>query len=111
MYYLGRGVEQDYDKAFLYYSTIDKHKQHPIAWLMLGRMYLAGHGVEKDLVRARNYLRKAAERGYVFGYAYLYVLERELGNACKAWLLKWKAAILTIRLKLVNGEDIRLRSS
>ena len=108
---LGRGVERNWDKAFNIYSSINNESQNPIVWIMLGRMYLEGHGVEKNLKKSKEYLDKATPHGYVFAFAYRALLEQENGQVAKAWVTKLKTMFLSMRLKLRNSGDIRLRSS
>ncbi|MCP5176172.1 MAG: sel1 repeat family protein [Moraxellaceae bacterium] len=52
----GLGVEQDLDRAFALYSMAAG--QVIAADLSLGRMYLEGRGVEKNLELAKSHLEK-----------------------------------------------------
>ena len=56
---------KNYQKALNFYLAIaDKHAD---AMNQIGWCYQKGLGVEKDLKRARDYYRKAAEAGSIFG--------------------------------------------
>lgn len=44
----------------------------PYALFMLGELYLKGRGVNKDLAKALNYLREAAEKNHIIAQALLY---------------------------------------
>lgn len=50
-YFRGHGVPQDYGAAVPYYMTAAK-QGHPIAQFIIGSMYEAGWGVEKDPIQA-----------------------------------------------------------
>jgi|GEM_PF-1134763 len=61
-YFLGRGVKQDYAKAFEWYTKAAEQGYAP-ALFNLGDMYFNGAGVEKNIVKAVEYYEKAAEKG------------------------------------------------
>src|SRR2546427_751393 len=63
IYYLGKGVRQDYAEAVKWYRKAAEHGYAP-AQSDLGRMYLDGHGVTQDYAEAAKWYRKAAERGW-----------------------------------------------
>ena len=57
MYFDGRGVEQDYDKAFsLLKRADDSGKTGNWGAYYLGYCYTYGEGTERDYVLARKYL-------------------------------------------------------
>jgi len=56
--YFGKSVPKDYEKAFYYYSAVDRDTDNRIADLMLGRMYMDGTGVEQDESKREDILRK-----------------------------------------------------
>lgn len=59
-YLLGRGVQQDNEKAFHYFKQAD---DEPLAQNELGYMYAAGKGTEQDYTKALFYYEKAANQG------------------------------------------------
>ena len=62
-YISGTGVEQDYSKAFMWFSkAAEQGDVH--AWYNLGCLYLNGYGVEADLGKAKTYLEAAKENGH-----------------------------------------------
>lgn len=63
-YHLGVVSEEvkDYRRAVLWYEYAAE-QDHPAAFYALGKLYSAGLGVEKDLVRAGELFRRAAELG------------------------------------------------
>lgn len=50
-YFRGRGLPQDYGMALPYYRKAAK-QGHPVAQFIIGSMYEAGWGVERDLIEA-----------------------------------------------------------
>ena len=62
MYEIGRGVEQDYNKAAGWYSKA-ADQGNAIAQHNLGLMYEKGIGVKKDVDKAAEWYRKAAGQG------------------------------------------------
>lgn len=99
LYYLGTGVEQDFEEAFKCYWVLVEDADHPLAKLMLGRMYFEGRGVSKDLVLARRYLSQAAESEYVFAYTFLGHIDWELGKYLSAVANFSRAVILNIKIR------------
>jgi len=61
-YYLGDGVDQDYDAAFLWFSKAAE-QNYAKAQLFLGECYDSGYGVEQDRKQAGQLFLKAAEQG------------------------------------------------
>ncbi|MCL2187040.1 MAG: DUF1963 domain-containing protein, partial [Treponema sp.] len=61
-YYLGDGVDQDYDAAFLWFSKAAE-QNYAKARLFLGECYDSGYGVEQDRKKAGQLFLKAAEQG------------------------------------------------
>ena len=62
MYFTGRGAQQDYSAAALWFRKAAE-QDHPKAKLYLGIMYANGQGVEKDLSAAGRWFKSAAEQG------------------------------------------------
>lgn len=62
-YYLGQGVDRDYDEAARHWhiSAEDGHKD---SQFMLGDMYYHGRGVEKDKKKAYAWFDTAAKQGF-----------------------------------------------
>ncbi|MDR0502057.1 MAG: DUF1963 domain-containing protein [Treponema sp.] len=61
-YYLGDGVDQDYDAAFLWFSKAAE-QNYAKAQLYLGECYDSGYGVEQDRKQAGRLFLKAAQQG------------------------------------------------
>lgn len=57
-YFRGRGRGQDYGMAMPYYLTAAK-QGHPVAQFIIGSMYEAGWGVERDLIEAWVWYKQA----------------------------------------------------
>ena len=111
LYYFGRGVNQDYGKAFEYFDLVAKEaKQNGVAYLMLGQMYQHGQHVDKNLEKAEDCYRKAWQQGYVFGLTCLGKLEQERGHHFKGWLYRLKAGFVGYRIASKDSHDSRLRS-
>jgi TPR repeat protein len=99
---------KDYEKAIFNYKIAEKFEQ-PIAFLNLGRMYENGDGFDKDLDMARRYYKKAIEHGYVYGYIFLAILEKNQGSWFKNILYRFKAFLRTLPISIRNPDDVRLR--
>lgn len=111
LYYFGRGVKQDYCKAFEYYDLVAKEaEQSGVAYLMLGQMYQHGQCVDKDIEKAKECYQKAWQKGYVLGLTYLGKLEQERGHHLKGWLYRLKAGFMGLRIAPKDSRDSRLRS-
>jgi len=65
MYFYGRGVKQDYSRAFDLYQWAAINGCNFNAWFRMGEMYEYGYGVEVDNQRAINCYTKAATNGNV----------------------------------------------
>lgn len=63
MYRRGRGIEQNYAKAFEWYKKAAE-QGHKRAQYNLGVMYAMGQGIEKNISKAREWFQKAADQGY-----------------------------------------------
>lgn len=70
-HYLGIGTQRDFAEAFHCYEIIAEDSRHPVALLMLGKMYLDGQGVAKNIELAEHYLELAKRHGQLFAYSYL----------------------------------------
>ncbi|CAG8468580.1 2416_t:CDS:2 [Ambispora leptoticha] len=69
-YYYGRGVTQDYDKAFEYLGRA-RDKGNGDAIDMLGYIYLTGKGGPKDRHKAVKFFRDATEKEIPFAFYHL----------------------------------------
>ena len=65
MYYLGDGVERDFDKAQLYLTrAVENGSTSVRTYKRLGDMYYYGQGVEESDSEAEKYYKKAIDLGY-----------------------------------------------
>lgn len=76
MYYMGRGVPQDYRKALLWHGKAAQQGKAD-AQYVVGAMYYTGNAVIQDHKQAVGWFRKAAEQGHaeaqqVLGLMYRY---------------------------------------
>ena len=62
-------TELDYERA-AYWFDLSAKQGHKIALYNLGIAYKNGYGVNKDLVKATEYIRKSAEMGYAHAQLY-----------------------------------------
>ena len=62
-YYIGQGVEQDYDEAFRLYQ-LAADQGFPVAIFAVGDCYYTGNGVEKDPRAAAEWYQKSLDAGY-----------------------------------------------
>ncbi|MBX3708362.1 MAG: sel1 repeat family protein [Gammaproteobacteria bacterium] len=92
-YLLGRGVEQNNEKAFYYFNQAanedDAFAQNELAYL-----YAAGKGTRRDYKKALIWYKRAAEHGlasaqYNLGLMYLYGIgTTPNASLAKAWFQK-----------------------
>jgi TPR repeat protein len=59
----GEILKKDLKTAFEYY-TMAAMQKYPKAMFQLGIFYFYGHGVNKDILQAKEWIAKAAETGY-----------------------------------------------
>jgi TPR repeat protein len=108
--YCQSGVEQDLDTSFRYYAHIAEKSNSLVAQLMLGRMYMRGEGVEKNLVTARFWLEKSASQGSVHALVSLSQLESIEGRFIRSFLLRARGGCRAFLISLRNRRDMRLRN-
>lgn len=65
MYYIGDGVEQNYEEAFKCYEEVASHG-NPYAQYKLGDIYYFGEGVRQNHRKAFLWYEKAAKGGYAY---------------------------------------------
>lgn len=71
-YAIGKGVEQDYRKAFkLYLKAYASNSSNASGAIWIGGFYRDGNGVERDHGRAISWYQRAIERGHSAGYVHL----------------------------------------
>ena len=109
MYYYGLGVNKDCCKALEYCNILVEDKDDVYANFLIGKMYMDGCCVDKDLKAAKKYFSKAWEKGYVFGLTYLGFLEQQRGSYIKGLLLRVKAGIMCYFMARKNINDPRIR--
>ncbi len=63
IYYYGKGVEQDYKKAYDFFMCSAKSTSNKMAMFYLGEMYEKGHYVKADLETALYWYRESALQG------------------------------------------------
>lgn len=103
------GETQNYVRARDIYENILRHREHPIACFMLGRLYQHGQGGVKDLARAEALYKQAIAKGSVFGLVNLSLLRAEQRRLFESIWLRFKAAVMAYRIARVNKHDARLR--
>lgn len=79
LYSQGLGVEQNRDRALLWYRRAAK-RNHADAQFSLGNMYLLGEGVLQNEEKARAWYKKAAAHGHQGARNNLRQLERRLAE-------------------------------
>ena len=70
MFELGRGVEQQYDKAIEWYQR-SADQGNDMALCNLGKMHEEGHGVPRNANEARRFFQLAAEKGNAVAQCHL----------------------------------------
>lgn len=109
IYLMGIGVPVDYDKAFYYFNRL-KDKDHPLALLNLGLLYVGGRGVKEDLALARQYLKRSVQLKNNAAGLYWGMLELSTGHRILALYLFVRYGITRAYLKLFRPHDPRLRT-
>ena len=64
LYYEGKYIEQDYQKAVMWFRT-SINKLLPIGYFKLGQCFYYGHGVEQDYAKAFDSYFKGVMTGYI----------------------------------------------
>ncbi len=111
IHYYGIGVPVNKELAGRYYQAILAIEPHPIASLMLGRMYRLGNGAGEDLEHAERLLLRAVESGNVYAIRELAMLRRQQGRRMRGLALRLKAGWQAFRIGLWNLHDPRLRQA
>ncbi len=94
LYYLGRGQDIDYEKAFTYYSVLERN-DHPLAMFQLGQMYYLGQGVDQDFDKASYYYQRSVDQGHLYALKFLgYAKFRQGQKMVGLWL--WFKGIVRI---------------
>jgi len=108
LYYTGRGVTRDYNKAYYYFSAIESNNK-PGALYMLGILNEYGHGTEKNISKALEYYRRAADNGHALALRDWALLTIRKGNIFKGiyWLIR--SLIKIFKIAYHNKNDPRLR--
>ena len=91
MYYMGRGVERDYARAFAWHQKAALQGK-AAAQYVVGAMYYTGNAVEQDRAQAVQWFRKAAVQGhdeaqYALGLMYRYHVNGIVQDNVIAWML------------------------
>ena len=76
MYYEGKGIRQDYEKARIYLE-IAALQDNEYAQANLGLMYMKGQRVEKNINLAIKWLTKAANKGNQIAQRNLYLIKTQ----------------------------------
>lgn len=95
MYYMGRGVPQDYKQALQWHRKAAQHGKAD-AQYVVGAMYYTGNAVPQDHKQAVVWFRKAAEQGHaeaqqVLGLMYRYTIGGMPQDVVIAYML-WNLA-------------------
>lgn len=109
IYYYGLGVERDCCKAFEYCTVLAEEADHPYANFFIGRMYMEGCCVDKNIEKSKEFFKKAWDQDYVFGLTYLGIAEQKSGYMLRGWMCRIKAGILAFRIGRKNINDARIR--
>jgi TPR repeat protein len=105
IYYFGRGVDPDHEKALHYYSTVYNETKSGLAGMMLARLYSEGKGIHPDRNRAIGYLEDAIAKGFALASSQLALLEFREGKYGKA-IAHWLQGIWRV-LRLPKGDTRR----
>lgn len=93
LYHKGRGVEQSYAQAAIWYQRAAEWG-HPVAQYMLGGYYRRGLGIDRDPTRAFQWYQRAADQNLALAQYTLAIHYRDgIGvpadqNAASAWFEK-----------------------
>lgn len=106
IYYYGLGVVQDLAEAFERFERIDRAGVvNPIADFYLGQMLFLGEGVERNIDRARFFLNRSLNCGYVWSKFRLAALEKSERNYV-VWLrLRISVLLQVLRVSMQYGAN------
>ena len=110
IYFYGIGVPTNYERSYECFSLVEKQTGNAIASFMLGKFFMQGILVNKDLLKAEQLFNKAIDKGYTYGIRNMASLEYLKGNKLKSVILTLKSAIKAMTIALKNPKDVRLRA-
>jgi hypothetical protein len=110
IYFYGLNVQVDYEKAFKFYSLVESESNVAISSYMLGKFFMEGLYVDKDLNRAKELFQNAINLGNVYAIRSMADLEKHKGNHFKSAKLKLQAGLKAFLIAIKNPKDIRLRA-
>lgn len=110
IYYKGYGGARNYGKALEVYEIVDRESRHPVAALMLGKIYERGNGVSVSIEKARKYYKKSIRNGSIFGITYLGLLEQKNKHYFLGTILRLIAGLKGFFIIMKNERDIKLRT-
>jgi TPR repeat protein len=106
IHYYGLGIEQDLERAFDYFSKIDKAGVvSPIADYYIGQMYFLGEFVSKDNERAKFFFRRSADNGYLWAKARLAEIAKEAHEYIAWFRLRTSLFITAIACVIRSTKD------
>lgn len=109
LFYRDDSIGIDYEKAIWYFDLAANHDIE-IANLQLGRIYMSGKDIEKDVNKAEDFFSKASLTGNVYAIKNLGALEIEKGNVFKGVKLYFKGILKHFLLFIKDRRDPRIRS-
>ena len=105
IYFFGKGVDPDHQKALHCYSTVYEETKNGLAAMMLARLYTESKSVQANRDRAAEYLRDAIGKGYALASTQLAVQEFREGKYFKA-IAHWMQGIWRV-IRLPKGDTRR----
>lgn len=108
IYYYGLGVSPDYKKAFEFCLILSEHENNMHANFLIGKMYLDGIGVRKDIDEARRYFRRSWKAGYIFGLTYLGISEQKSSHWLRGAMYRLAAGVMAFFIALRSDRDQRI---
>ncbi len=108
MYLCGRGTDQDYRKAYYYFSK-PGNENVACGYFALGYMNEFGFGIPKNSVGAIELYEKALEKGHILALMRKGLVEIKSGIFLKGIKNYLKGAFLSIKALLRNPDNRMLR--
>ncbi len=116
LYWNGAYIPTDHLKAYQHakkavaapepYRLAERYR--PMAYVMLGSMYLNGLGVSADVEKARAVLRQGAGEGFVWPIFELSKLELKCWHVFESIRLRFRASRIAGQLLANDPNDVRL---
>lgn len=103
--------KKDPEASMLWYQSACDLFDSAIGHIQLGKCYLDGEGVNRDIKLAETHFRKAISKGFVGGYKGMVELSKHTGHRFRSIYYRTRIFFRTLYLLLTDKSDERLREN